>query len=158
MIVDDVFDKMNKQLEGISKGEVRAANLEVFPRLVGALHSHASSCARCGELYEKSNLYVDDIVAVLRGSKEKRKDFEEAVNEALAHLHHEHKALPKGKILSTSVMAGMLTGLGVAVLAGYIISGDLMGYGALGWLIGMISGWTVGKVRERNLKKQNRLY
>jgi len=158
MIKDDVYDKINKQLINISKAEVRAANLEVFPRLVGALHNHSGSCAQCRELYEKNNLYVEDILTVLRGSKEERKDFENTVNEALAHLQQTHKALPKGRILSVSVMTGMLLGLSIAVLAGYFINGDLMGYGALGWLIGVTAGWITGKVREHNLKKEKRLF
>ncbi len=158
MIKDDVFEKINRQLVNISRGEIRAANLEVFPRLVGALHEHSSSCTRCRELYGKSILYVDVILTVLRGSKDERKEFESVVNDALMHLHHNHKSLPKGKILSVSVMTGMVLGLTIAVLAGYFINGDLMGYGALGWLIGVTTGWTVGKVREHNLKKKNRLF
>jgi len=158
MIKNDVFDKINKQLINISKGEVRAANLEVFPRLVGALHDHSGSCTQCRELYERNSLYVDDILTVLRGTKEKRKDFENTVNEALTHLHQCHKALPKGRILSVSVTTGMLLGLSIAVVAGYFINGDLMGYGALGWLIGVTSGWITGKVREHKLKKKKRLF
>lgn len=158
MIKDEVFEKINRQLVNISRGEIRAANLEVFPRLVGALHKHSSSCTQCRELYGKSILYVDDILIVLSGSKDERKEFESVVNDALMHLQHNHKSSPKGKILSVSVMTGMILGLAVAVLAGYIINGDLKGYGALGWLIGVTAGWTVGKVREHNLKKKNRLF
>jgi hypothetical protein len=158
MIKDDVYDKINNQLVNISKGEVRAANLEVFPRLVGALHDHSGSCTQCRDLYEKSNEYVEDIIVVLRGAKEKRKDFENVVNEALTHLQQKHKAIPKGRILSVSVTTGMLSGLAVAVLAGYFINGDLMGYGALGWLIGVTAGWITGKVKEHNLKKGKRLF
>ncbi len=158
MIKDEVFEKINRQLVNISRGEIRAANLEVFPRLVGALHQYSSSCTRCRELYGKSILYVDDILAVFRGSTDKRKEFESVVNDALMHLHDEHKTLPKGKILSVSVMTGMILGLSIAVLAGYFMNEDLMGYGALGWLIGVTSGWIVGKVREYNLKKKSRLF
>lgn len=158
MILDDVFDKMNKQLEGVSKGEIRAANLEVLPRLVDALHKNSKTCAQCKEGYEKSILYVDDIVSVIRGSKEKRREFEHVVNDSLEHLHNDHKTLPKGKILSVSVLVGMLAGLAIAVLVGFFIDGNLMRYGALGWLLGVTSGWMIGKVRERNLKKRGRLF
>ena len=126
--------------------------------MVGALHDHSGSCTQCKELYEKSNEYVEDIIVVLRGSKEKREDFENVVNDGLTHLQQEHKAIPKGKILSVSVTTGMLSGLAVAVLVGYFINGDFVGYGALGWLVGVTAGWITGKVKERNLKKENRLF
>ena len=155
---EEITEKLNKQLAGISKAEIRAANLEVYPRLVAALYERSASCSTCKELYDKSLVYADDIVPVLRGPKEKGKEFEQFVNEALMHLHQKHKTLPKGKILSVSVLVGMLLGLSIAVIAGYFINENIMQYGALGWLIGTLAGWITGKIRERNLKEKNRIF
>ncbi len=158
MVKDIVSEKLNNQLVNISRGEIRAASLDVFPRLVGTLHERSASCSQCKELYEKSLLYVDDIIPVLSGSNEKRKEFEHFVSDAFMHLHDEHKTMPKGKILSVSVLTGMLLGLSIAVLTGYFINENIMEYGALGWLTGVTAGWLIGKVREHNFKKKNRIF
>ena len=158
MIKDDISEKLNEQLINVSRGEIRALSLDVLPRLIGALDERSDKCATCAELYDKSLPFVDSIVSVLRGTKEERKEFEHFVDNAFTHLQNEHKALPRGKILSVSVTTGMLLGLTIAILAGYFINGDLMGYGALGWLIGVTAGWIIGKVKEYNFKNEKRLF
>ena len=158
MIKDDIYEKLNDQLAGISRAEIRAANLEVYPRLIDALEKRSAECKECKALYEESEKYTNDIVSVLKGDAGFRKQFEEFVNRAFMHLHDEHQTLPKGKLLSVSVLVGMLVGLSVAVIAAYFLNIDLMRFGALGWLIGVMAGWITGKVREKNLQKQNKLF
>ncbi len=154
----EISEKLNEQLTGVSRAEIRAANLEVYPRLVDALYSRSSSCSRCKELYEESSKFTDDIVSVLKGTKEQRKEFEEFVRTAYMHLHEVHKTLPKGKILSVSVLVGMLLGLSFAVIIAFFMNEDLLRYSASGWVLGLVAGWIIGKVREHNLKKKNRQF
>ena len=155
----DITEKLNEQLDKkVSRAEIRAMRLEVYPRLVDALEQRSGSCNTCKELYKQSKKFTDDIVLVVKGSSEARKEFEDFVNEAFGHLHDDHKALPKGKLLSVSVLVGMLTGLSVAVIIGYIMDEDVMRFGALGWMIGVITGWGIGKVRENNLRKAGNLF
>jgi len=155
----DIAEKLNEQLDKkVSRAEIRALRLEVYPRLVDALQQRSGSCSICKELYKQSEKFTDDIVPVVKGSSETRKEFEDFVNSAFGHLHEEHGTLPKGKLLSVSVLVGMLTGLSIAVITGYIMDEDVMRFGALGWMIGVISGWVIGKVRENNLKKAGKLF
>ena len=158
MIKDDIYEKLNDQLTGISRAEIRAANLEVYPRLTDALARRSAKCKECKTLYEESEKYTNDIVAVLKGEAAFRKQFEEFVNRAFMHLHDDHQTLPKGKLLSVSTLVGMLVGLSIAVIAAYFLNVDLMRFGAVGWMVGVISGWIIGKVREKKLQKQNRLF
>ena len=156
----DIAEKLNGQLEKmkVSRAEIRALRLEVYPRLIDALEQRSGSCSTCKELYKQSEKFTDDIVPVVKGTADVRKKFEEFVNSALGHLHDDHGALPKGKLLSVSVLVGMLTGLSIAVITGYIMDDDVMRFGALGWMIGVIAGWVTGKVRESNLKKEGKLF
>jgi len=155
---NEISEKLNEQLTGVSRSEIRASNLEVYPRLIEALYNRSSSCSRCKVLYDESSKFTDDIVSVIKGTKEQRKEFEDFVKTAYMHLHEVHKTLPKGKILSLSVLVGMLLGLSIAVIAGYFMDQDLLRYGALGWIIGVFAGWITGKIRESNLRKKNRQF
>ncbi len=154
----EISEKLNEQLKGVPRAEIRAANLEVYPRMVEALYNRSSSCDRCRELYDESSKFTDDIASVIKGTPEQRKEFEEFVRVAYMHLHEVHKTLPKGKILSVSVLVGMLLGLSFAVIIGYFMDQDLLRYGALGWILGVIAGWITGKIRENNLRKKNRQF
>jgi len=155
----DIAEKLNEQLEHkVSRAEIRALSLEVYPRLIDALEQRSGSCKTCRELYSKSEKFTNDIVPVVKGPAALRKEFEGFVNTAFGHLQDEHGAVPKGRLLSTSVLVGMLAGLGVSVAAAYLMNVDVMRYGALGWMFGMFAGWIAGKVRENNLKNEGKLF
>ena len=159
MSKSNIAEKLNNQLENrVPRAEIRELKLEVYPRLIDALEQRAVHCNRCGELYRESDRFTADIVSVVKNTDGIRKEFEKFVTAAFGHLHDEHGALPKGKILSVSVLVGMFTGLSVAVLIGYFMGDEVMRFGAVGWMLGVFAGWVTGKVRESNLKKAGRLF
>jgi hypothetical protein len=159
MTKQEAIDKMNEQLEHIPKAEIRLLNLAVLPRLTGALNDKSDSCRECAELHDTCVEFVNDIVQVLRGTQQQREEFESFVSNAFMHLQHDHDTLPKGRLLSVSVLTGMLLGTGFALLLNYFFMGrDIIGYGVLGWVIGVVAGYGAGKLRENKLKKDNRLF
>ncbi|NPA35530.1 MAG: hypothetical protein GXO47_01655 [Chlorobi bacterium] len=159
MTKQEATDKINKQLEGIPRAEIRAVNLSVLPRLVGALNERSATCSECAELHDQSLSYVNDVVKILRGPSAYREKFEAFVTSAFMHLNHDHYTVPKGRILSVSVLTGMLLGFSFAILLSYFFENkNMIGYGTLGWVIGVTGGYAVGKFREKQLKKENRLF
>lgn len=158
MIKKDVTDRLNKQLERTPWSVVRASNLEVFPRMMDALHHRLYACTECDELNNSCLKYVENIQLVVKGSVKDKRAFELLVNQVFDHLKMKHNTIPKGKLLSVYVMVGMLTGLGGGILLNYWLVDNAVGMGALGWLIGMVAGWMAGKYKERQLKKKNQLF
>jgi F0F1-type ATP synthase assembly protein I len=158
MIKKDVADQLNKQLERTPWSVVRASNLEVFPRMMDALHHRLETCTECHDLNSACLKYVGDIQLVVKGSVKDKREFEELVERVFDHLKMKHHTVPKGKLLSVHVLVGMLVGLGGGVLLSHWLVDNAVGMGALGWLLGMVAGWSAGKYKERQLKKKNQLF
>ena len=155
----EAFDLLNEQLKDIPKSQIRIMSLSVLPRLMDILDHKQETCPYCRNHSHQGESFVKDIRPLFEQNIQKTKSFEHWVDEAQKHLKTEHKLHVKGRIASTYTTIGMAIGAFIGFILAYFFDlNTVIGTISIGWAIGMILGYSSGKLRERKLHKNNHLY
>lgn len=155
----ETFERLNQQLKDIPKSQIRSISLSVLPRLMGALYKSKGQCIECERFSKKGDVFVNDIKPLFAGDKEYIKDFEYWVEESQIHLKKDHGQQVRGRITSVYTTIGIITGTIFATAYCYFTKQTgYIGCVVLGWTIGMVAGYLGGKITERYLVKNNKLY
>ncbi|MDB4334978.1 hypothetical protein OAA06_01325 [bacterium] len=156
---DKWMEDMEQKAQLLPRVQARFMNFEVLPRLGKWLSENNSTCSVCKGYWvelQKSTEYLD---LFFEDGNNYSKDFDDLVEEILNHLKDEHQIRPKGQRLSLTVVLGMLIGVVIGAIVGGVVFHDFLKAGVLlGWVLGTVIGWTYGKVQERSLSKESRLF
>ncbi|MCU4154597.1 hypothetical protein J1N10_01330 [Carboxylicivirga sp. A043] len=155
----EAFDLLNEQLNDIPKAQIRSLSLAVLPRLMNALDENSEACPDCKKLGNEGEHFVRNIRPLFQQDTNATKQFEQWVEEAQKHLKIKHQQHVKGRLTSTYTTIGMA--IGTLIAFGYIYLSNnehMLGGISIGWAIGMLAGYIFGKVQERKLSQQNKLY
>lgn len=155
----EAFDLLNEQLINIPKMQIRSMSLEVLPRLIDRIDSNQNQCSACKDLNITGEAFIHDIKPIFNQDKETIKKFENWVDESQKHLKKEHQQTPKGRLTSTYTTIGMAIGTVIAYLIIKITGQEgILSSISIGWAIGMLAGYIIGKVKEKKLTRNNKLY
>ncbi|MBK3518377.1 hypothetical protein [Carboxylicivirga marina] len=155
----EAFDILNSQLSDVSKSQIRSMSLEVLPRLINTLHENSNNCPSCKKHEQQGDNYVNDIRPLFEQDIRFIKEFERWVDSSKKHLKATHKQHPRGQISSTYTTIGMAIGTFIAFLISYFINNNnILGGLSIGWAIGMLFGYSIGKLKEKKLGQLNKLY
>lgn len=150
---------LNEKLKDIPKAQIRSLSLSVLPRLMGALHKHKNSCPDCMKFQQEGVLFVNNVKQLFADDVKTMRQFESWVNQSQKHLKADHQLQVKGRLTATFTTIGMF--LGIILPAIYVViskGSNYIGYISLGWVIGMLAGYTAGKIKENGLQKHHKLY
>ncbi|MBS2097940.1 hypothetical protein [Carboxylicivirga linearis] len=152
------YNKLNDQLEKIPKAQIRSLSLAVLPRLMGAIDNQKEKCHHCEKFNDEGEKYVNNIQDLFNDPRA-LKPFENWVEQSQQHLKQEHHLHVKGRIGATYSTVGMLAGILLPAMYVWLSSEtNYMGFVSVGWLIGLTTGYVAGKIVERRLSKENKLY
>ena len=155
----DTFDTLNEQLKDIPKAQIRLMSLAVLPRLMGALDNNKSHCVDCKRYSNSGEEFIKNIRPLFSQDRQAQQNFENWVTEAQKHLKTRHQQQVKGRITSTYATIGMLAGCALALFYLLLTNGsNYIGGISLGWALGMISGYIVGKTKENKLSRNHKVY
>lgn len=155
----ETFDTLNKQLKDIPKVQIRLMSLAVLPRLMGALDHNQDHCSDCKKHSTEGSLFVNNIRPLFNQERNVQKNFEKWVDNAQKHLKDKHQQHVKGRLTAIFTTICMIAGCLIAIL--YLNITNTTNYISsisLGWGIGMITGYFIGKIKENRLNKNNKLY
>jgi len=159
MEAKEVIQILNTKLEKVPKAEVRSMGLEVLPRLIDVLHHHKKTCPDCRQLHDDGIHHMEDIISLFGTDLSVQKKFENWVSETQSHLKHQHGMVAKGRTAAAYIFAGVVFGVVFGVAVMYLTKNEnLFGGAILGWVCGMLIGWSVGKIKESKLQKRHHLY
>ncbi len=156
---DEAFDLLNAQLKDIPKAQIRSMSLAVLPRLINALESHQDTCPNCSKLNKDGEAFIRNIRPLFEQNIPEIKKFEQWVETSQKHLKQDHQQHVKGRVASTYTTIGMATGtLSAFLYLQFVPEISTFGSISLGWTIGTVVGYVVGKIKEQILSKKDKLY
>lgn len=159
MTYQETFDKLNEQLKDVPKSQVRSLSLEVLPRLMAILHAHKSTCHHCQLLSNEGEGFVNHIAPLFGDNPNELKKFEDWVERAQKHLSEAHQLKVKGRTVAAYAAVGALLGIVWGIIHGYITEvPEYIGIVSSTSVIGMLVGYVLGKMKEKALKRDHRLY
>lgn len=159
MEAKEVIQILNAKLEKVPKAEVRSMGLEVLPRLIDVLHHQKETCPDCRKFHDDGVNHIEDIIALFGQDLLIQKKFENWVSQTQSHLKGQHRMVAKGRTAAAYVFAGISVGVVIGVLVMYLTENEnILGGAILGWVCGMLIGWSIGKVKESQLQKKHHLY
>lgn len=155
----EAFDLLNVQLKDISKVQIRSMSLAVLPRLMNVLDKNQETCTHCQKFSHEGEAFVRNIRPLFEQDLLTGKRFEQWIDESQKHLRTTHAQTVKGKTTSLFATIGMSAG----ILSGLIFTllmpeTSALANISLGWTIGMLTGYTAGKLKEKSLARDNKLY
>ena len=155
----ETFDILNAQLKDIPKAQIRLMSLSVLPRLMGVLDSNRNHCSDCNQYSHEGSCFVNDIRPLFNQDRNVQKNFEKWVGNAQSHLKNQHQQGVKGRLTAVYTSIGMALGCITALVFLQITNSDnYLGGISLAWTVGMLIGYSTGKIKERRLNKNNKLY
>jgi len=159
MEAKEVIQILNAKLEKVPKAEVRSMGLEVLPRLIDVLHHQKETCPDCRKLHDNGIKHIEDITTLFGPDLSVQKRFENWVVETQSHLKQQHGMVAKGRTAAAYIFTGIGIGVVIGALVMYLMDNEnILGGAILGWVCGMLIGWSIGKMKESKLQKKHFLY
>jgi len=159
MEAKEVIQILNAKLEEVPKAEVRSMGLEVLPRLIDVLHHQKEVCPECRKLHDDGVKHIENILALFGQDLAIQKTFENWVSETQSHLKNQHGMVAKGRTAAAYIFFGISVGVVTGIVIMYLTENEnILGGAVLGWVCGMLIGWSVGKIKESKLQKKHHLY
>jgi hypothetical protein len=159
MTYDDWITSLEKKAEKLPRMQARFSNFEVLPRLGKMLETKAADCSECRAYWQNLQKSTEKLDEFFDDGNTYSREFEDLVSEINIHLRSFHHTRPKGYMLSVYVLVGMLVGVSVAALVSFFFYREsVKGIVILGWLLGVMVGWFLGKVKETKMRKSNQLF
>ncbi|SMO32615.1 hypothetical protein SAMN06265379_10138 [Saccharicrinis carchari] len=156
---DEWMSDLEEKVDKIPRVQAVISSFEVLPRLGKLLSDKSNSCSECFMYWQKlqeSTLHFDQF---FEDGNRYSIDFENLVEIIMQHLKISHAIRPKGYLLSLYTLAGMVVGVLLGAIVGFaFLSGEYKGAVLLGWLIGMLLGWSAGTRKEKRMRKQSRIF
>jgi hypothetical protein len=159
MTYDDWLASLEKKAEKLPRLQARFSNFEVLPRLGKILEIKSTECAECRMYWQRLQKSTEKLDEFFDDGNSYSKQFDNLVSGINIHLRSFHRIQPKGYILSVYTLTGLLVGVSVGVLLGFLIFKDkVKGMVMMGWLLGVMLGWFLGKIKESNMRRNHQLF
>lgn len=156
---NDWIQSLEEKAEKLPKYQARFSNFEVLPRLGKILSVKSKICADCNVYWIKLQDSTQYLEYFFDDGNRYSIDFDNLVKEIFDHLKSHHNIRPKGFVLSVYALSGMIMGVLAGILFGYLfLDGEFKGGVVLGWLLGVMGGWFLGKIKENKMRKANQLF
>jgi len=156
---NDWIQSLEEKAEKLPKYQARFSNFEVLPRLGKILSKKSNMCTDCNMYWGKLQESTDHLEEFFDDGNRYSIEFDNLVKDIFDHLKRHHSIRPKGFLLSVYALFGMVIGVVLGVSLGYLfLDGELKAGVVLGWLLGVMGGWFLGKLKEDKLRRMNRLF
>ncbi len=160
MTYNEWMESMEEKVKKVSRIQASIASFEMLPRLGKILSDKSVDCPECNIYWKQLQEKTEFLELFFQDGNSHRVEFEKVVNEAMAHLKDQHKMRPKGLVLSLYGVLGMVTGVILGFLISYtsLLDISLKGSVIMGWIIGLMVGWFLGKRKERKMGKEGNIF
>ncbi len=149
---------LNEKFQGVSRETLRSISLEALPRLMHVLDKNRHLCNECAVQYDILLSMILQIPSLFN-NHDLTEQFKKELNKTTRILTLKHGLYPKGLWLSRITGIGIISGVAAAFIF-YSLANkiDLPWILFLGAATGMVMGWIIGKYKEYQLKKDDKLY
>lgn len=159
LTVKEWYNLLTIRLENAPREASRFYNLQLLPRLMHQLQKYSVNCEICKDNFDNLDKDTKHIVTWFKNEGEELKKYQHTIESSLKHLQTNHYVYAKGLWLSRVIVISLLIGLGLGYISHYALpNNDKKGLILLGSMLGVLIGWIVGKLYEKKLRKENKLF
>ncbi len=139
-----------EQNDLLYKNDFKFFQVDTFLKMAQKIDYFAGECDFCKESKEVSEELAENLFDYLKGDLKSRKAFEKKINAMHDHLRKKHRVYPPSYFISLYSLLGVILGLlGGALIAYLTIPGFMQQSLLFGFVIGLIAGRILGKIKDK---------
>ncbi len=152
------YQKLEKtaieQNDLLYKNDFKFYQVDSLLKIAQKVERFSDDCAFCKTSMQTTEDLVENLFEYLKGDLKLRKAFEQKVNTMLDHLRKKHKIYPPSYFISLYSLLGIIIGLALtAVIAQLTIPGFMKQSLLFGFVIGLVTGRILGKIKDKKQYK-----
>lgn len=152
-----IENQIMDQNERLHKKDFRFYHVDTLLQISKKIDEFSVDCPTCKQLKPNIEEISENLYGYLKGDVSSRKNYETKLEELNTHLRKVHKIYPKQFNLSLYSFVGVVAGLLIGWLIALLIDKTFLKQGLIiGFTFGLIIGRVYGKLKDNQLKKENR--